>query len=156
MSHTSSDKSILAWSPELRERSHVAGFTMVELMVVVMIVAVLALIALPNYLNSVTKSNRRAAAGCTIEAAQFMERFYTTNLRYDQSRAGAAPVLPQVTCSNSPLYSFALRDLTTTTYTIAATPQGAQASRDTSCGELSINQAGIKSKTGTATVAECW
>ncbi len=156
MSHTSPSYSLFSWSRGSCGRSHVAGFTLIEIIIVVVIVSVLAAIALTSFQNSVMQSNRRAAAGCTIEAAQFMERFYTTNLRYDQSRAGAAPTLPPVSCSNSPLYSFALRDLAATTYTVAATPQGAQASRDTYCGELSINQAGVKSKTGTATVAECW
>ena len=61
---------------------HSQGFTLIELMVVVAIVAILATIAVASYEYAVTKSRRSAAANCLQERAQFMERYYTTNLTY--------------------------------------------------------------------------
>src|SRR3546814_19429854 len=70
------------------DRSPVSGFTLIELMIVVAIVAILAAIAYPSYINHITKTRRAAGAGCALEAAKFMERFYTTNLRSEERRVG--------------------------------------------------------------------
>jgi type IV pilus assembly protein PilE len=136
------------------------GFTLIELMIVVAIVAILAAIAYPSYTNHITKTRRAAGAACAMEAAQFMERFYTTNLRYDETRTGTAVALPQTQCANeiSQFYSIALKAGTTASaYTIEATPQGSQDERDKKCGKLTIDQKGTKTEGGTASNAsECW
>jgi type IV pilus assembly protein PilE len=72
----------------------IKGFTLIELVIVVAIVAILATIAYPSYQDSVRKSRRADAKGVLMEAAQWMERFYTENNRYDQTRAGVAVALP--------------------------------------------------------------
>jgi type IV pilus assembly protein PilE len=126
------------------------GFTLIEMMIVVAIIAVLAAIALPSYQDYVMRSNRAAATACLMEQVQFMERYYTTNLGY----LGAA--LPAGGCMTdlAARYAFALVP-TATTFTLTATPTTAQ--KDTKCGTLSINQAGVKTKTVTATsLSECW
>ena len=41
-------------------------------------------------------------------------------------------------------------------YIITATPTGSQLAKDTQCGTLTINQAGVKGESGTGTVANCW
>ncbi len=125
------------------------GFTLIELMIVVAIIAILAAIAYPAYTQHMVKARRSAGASCLLEQAQFMERYYTTNMSY----TGAA--LPGTPCTNelATHYSFAISaGPTATTYTVSATPQGAQASNDTTCGTLSVNQAGAK----TPTTAGCW
>ena len=60
----------------------------------VLLCGILAMIAYPNYTSHLVRSKRTQAASCLQEAAQYMERFYTTNLRYDQTTNGAAVSLP--------------------------------------------------------------
>lgn len=141
----------------------VAGFSLIELMIVVAVVGILAAIAYPSYMNSVTKSKRRAAQACLAEFATFMERFYTTNLRYDQDTAGTAVALPALDCASAQNagadYSFGFPQGTAptqTTYTLQAAPRTQQASRDAQCGTLTINQTGTRGVSGSAGVSKCW
>src|SRR3546814_661335 len=78
-------------------RKSASGFTLLELMITVAVVAILATIAYASYQDQIIKSRRAAGATCLQERAQFMERFYTTNLSY-LSSAGAAPNIGQ--CDN--------------------------------------------------------
>ncbi|GAB6195259.1 type IV pilin protein [Lysobacter xanthus] len=128
-----------------------AGFTLIELMVVVAIVAILAAIAVPSYQQSVIKSRRNSAAGCMLGVAQYLERYYTTKLTY----VGAA--LPTAQCLNDlgAYYTLSLATPTATTYTVTATPKGAQL-KDTKCNVLTIDQRGTKSVTGSSPVKDCF
>ena len=134
------------------QREAIRGFTLIELVVAMAIVGILAAIAIPAYQDSVRKSRRKAAAACLVEQAVWMERYYTTNLRY----TGAA--LPGGGCQTdlAAFYAFALNGVpNATTYAISATPTAAQ--NDAVCGTLGINQAGVKTESGTAATAnECW
>jgi type IV pilus assembly protein PilE len=145
----------------------VKGFTLIELMIVVAVIAIIAAIGYPSYINSIVKTKRAAAEGCVSQYAGYMERFYTQNLRYDQDTStdanpvvGNAPTLtldcagPQ---SSGADYVITVAAPTASTYTVTATPrkESAQFSRDTACGALSIDQAGTKAATGTMGAA-CW
>lgn len=123
------------------------GFTLLELMIVVTVIAILAGIAISSYEYAMRKSRRATAQGCLMEASQYMERFYTTNLTY----IGAKP--PDEICSaeSQRFYSMTsiAANLTATTYLLQAAPQGKQ-TKD-SCGTMTVNQ------TGTRTPATgCW
>jgi type IV pilus assembly protein PilE len=145
------------------------GFTLIELMIVVAIIAIIAAIAYPSYINSVVKTKRAAAEGCISEYANYMERYYTTNMRYDQDLNGAANAVlaPTLTldcasAANSGAdYTFSVTatkptDTPPNTYTVTATPIGVQLSRDTKCGAVSVNQLGTRAISGSGTVADCW
>jgi type IV pilus assembly protein PilE len=136
-----------------------AGFTLIELMISVAIVAILAAVAYPTYSERVVRSRRAAAAGCLLDLAQFMERVYVTNLRYELDN-GAATTLPAGQCvtdlTGQYTFSFASGQPTQRTFAINAIPQGNQASKDTRCGTLNVTQTGAKGRSGSATVAECW
>ena len=125
------------------------GFTLIELMITVAIVAILASIALPNYQSHVTSTRRTTAQACLLELAQFMERYYSTN---NMSYLSAA--LPTTECRTNLAnhYTFAFASTpTATAYAITATAQGAQATRDSSCTPLQVTQTGARTpSTG------CW
>lgn len=67
-----------------------AGFTLIELMITVAIVAILASVAYPSYKEYVAKSRRSEARTVLSSAQQWMERFYSENFRYDKNSAGTA------------------------------------------------------------------
>jgi type IV pilus assembly protein PilE len=134
------------------------GFTLLELMIAVVVVAILAAIAIPNYQSYIIKTRRAAAAACLLELSQFMERFYTVNLRYNQPDDSAA-ALPNTQCQTDlgGYYNFAIGASTARTYTLSATPQGAQLDKDPyKCGNLTIDQTGKKGAAEGADVGMCW
>lgn len=58
------------------------GFTLIELMIVIVIVAVLMAVALPAYQNSVIKANRGAAQSYLMEIAQKQQLFFNDTRTY--------------------------------------------------------------------------
>ena len=133
-----------------------AGFTLIELMITIAIVAILATIAVSSYQDQIVKSRRAAGAACLQQSAQFLERYYTTHLRYN---ANPAPVIAACDDEVSPHYVVELvpGSLQAKAFTLRAVPQAAQAAKDTLCGTLTINQQGVRGESGTAASADqCW
>lgn len=138
-----------------------AGFSLLELMIVVAIIGIIAAIAVPSYENSVVKTNRKAVTACMLEVSQFMERFYTTNLRYHQDLTGTAVAIPDLGCRKDLEGSYALAfqaTPTASTYSVQATPIGRQLAKDTSCLIMRIDQTGARTVTGSwsATPNNCF
>ena len=102
------------------QRRRQRGFTLVELVITVLIVAILASIALPAYQDQVRKSRRAEVKGEILAMVQCMERFNTANSTYVGGPARCtAPV--------NTFYNVAYANVARTTFTINAVAQGGQA-----------------------------
>jgi type IV pilus assembly protein PilE len=133
------------------------GFTLIEMMVVVAIIAILSAMAWPSYLKHMAKTNRVAAQGCMAEYANYMERYYTSNLRYDQTPAGVANADPHMDCQSQIARNYTLAPASTSTsFTVTATPTTVQLRRDGLCGTLTLDHRGARTASGSAGVAGCW
>ena len=121
------------------------GFTLLELMITVGIVAALAAMAVAGYGFATLKTRRAAAQGCLTEAAGAMERYYTSQMTYQ----GAG--IPACSADVDQYYTidFAAGP-GTNAYTLRATPQGGQAKDK--CGTMTLTERNVR----TPTTAGCW
>jgi type IV pilus assembly protein PilE len=135
------------------------GFTLVELMIVIVIVAMLAAIAVPGYTSQVRKSRRTEARNALLDAAAREERFYATNNYYSVASSDLGYGAAWPTSVGSGYYSLGAACTSggalCTAYTLTATAISTQV-KDTSCTTLSLTSVGVQSSTGNATAATCW
>ena len=108
-----------------------SGFTLIELMVVVAVIAIIASIALPSY-NEHVRAGRRAAALSAVGDLQLQqERWRAEHTKYGVT---ANLTMPEA----SVYYDYAVLPLVgDATYSVTATPKGKQAG-DT-CGILTAS-----------------
>ena len=148
------------------------GFTLIEVMIVVVIVAILAAVAVPSYQDSIRKTRRADAKEALTRIAALQERFFFTNNRYGTLfDLGLVPTagVEQVDSVDGHYTIILAGALTCGTapnqfpcYTLQANPvaAGSQAD-DQMCGSFSNTQTGRRAATkkGDATydtTEECW
>ena len=126
------------------------GFTLIELMIVVAIIAILLTIALPAYNEQIRKSRRAQGKTDLTEQSQILERMFTIDRDYSLAAGslcagGGGPTV------NSPLSGTAWYTISAvctqtgtpyTAYTLTATPNGDQVKDK--CGTLTLTSVGVK------------
>lgn len=145
--------------PQLSRRLQ-PGFTLIELMIVVAIVALLSAIALPSYQSYVERSHRANARAALLQATQWMERAATAQGTYPRSNTTPSQIPAGILAVEGGRYTVAANSTTGATFTFTATPTTVQA--NDRCGAFIIDNAGTRSQ-GTTTVVtspltaqECW
>ena len=121
------------------------GFSLIELMIVVSIVAILLALSYPSYANFVRKSNRAEAVVILLDWAN----------RQDIWRADNPSYSTDMTPGDTDLYTFSMVN-TAVSYTLTATAKDDQAGDKedgVSCTVMTLNQAGI---IGPADYEACW
>lgn len=133
------------------------GFTLVELVITVAIIAILVAIAVPAYNDQVRKARRGQAQADLMELTQLAERYHSVNNSYVGFDT-AATTLPLLRSpkQGTMVYDIDFQNVTRNGYNLRAVPQGGQV-YDTKCMTLTLNSIGQKGITGgSGTTADCW
>ena len=148
------------------------GFTLVELMIVVAVIAILSAVAIPAYDQSVTRARRADAKVALMKLAQLQEAFFSNNNRYaitlaellTSSSEGFTSINGTTAQSPQNYYTLTLAPGTVATrsFTLTAAPYGDMITREgkmsVSCKGLTMDSTGQRgiSGGGTGSIQDCW
>lgn len=134
------------------------GFTLIEAMITVAIVAILTAIALPSYQAYTTRAHRGDARAALVQAAQFVERF-----RAENRGAYTGVALPPGMTTSPPagrvMYDVAVTAATAATYTLSATPRAGSRMAADACGTYTLAHDGQRTAAGQTSGSlfdTCW
>lgn len=146
------------------------GFTLIELMITVAIIAIIMGVALPSYFQQIVKSNRADAKVELLRLAQVQESYFTQNLSYANSLTQLG-LSGDTTETEHQHYTVTVFSTTpggcTGTaaapscqgFTLKATPASSTQLEDSHCTEFTLSNTGLKGTSTGATADEvrmCW
>lgn len=129
------------------------GFSLMELMISVAIVAIIAAVAYPSYMDNVRATRRSDATAALLDTAQRLERCYSANLAYNHANCNGV----FATASPEGYYTISVVR-GAATFTATATATGLQVDDD-DCATFTLNQAGVRTAEtdgGSDNTDECW
>ncbi|QNK00491.1 type IV pilin protein [Dyella telluris] len=127
------------------------GFTLVELAITMVILAILASLALPSYRQYILRGHRADATRALQDVASREESYFFSNSGYTASLT----TLGTNSSVAGQYFTVTLASSSSSVYTATATAQGSQA-KDALCTSFSIDQVGRKTVTGTGSPTDCW
>lgn len=146
--------------PLLRTKLAAAGFTLIEIMITVAVIAIIAAIALPTYFDYVTRSRLVEARANLADMRTRMEQFFLDNRKYPATcvAATATPGATEIKLpGNAKFFSYACAtDVAANTYTLTATDTFSPGTHFV----YTVNEANLRQTTsapsGWHTSANCW
>lgn len=130
------------------------GFTLIELVIVLAVLAILSAIAVNSYRDYVLRSNRTEAMAALKDLAQREEEYFGNRQTYTSS---LSTLNVSATTAND-LYTLQIPASTTTSYTLRATAINSQL-QDNTCRTFELTDVGQQSAEDASTndtTAECW
>jgi type IV pilus assembly protein PilE len=154
-------------------RAHQGGFTLIELMVVVVIATILVSIATASYFDQVRQSRRTEAKTALLDLAGREESYFSTNgsIYTNTATSLGYTALPATTPNG--YYTVTVACIAAQgaalgcdpnagapngpAYYLTATPvAGKTQANDTQCTSFSVDSLGNQFSTGSYTAAQCW
>jgi type IV pilus assembly protein PilE len=143
-------------------RTRINGFTLIEILIVLVIIGVLTAIAIPSYQQYMVRAARHQAEATMLNLSQMEERFFTNNYTY-YAMTTQPPNADPNGWSNFSGDSMGARKYdiiinapipggAANTYIIQASPSNGFA--DSGCGTLSLDNMGVKGSAGSPST--CW
>jgi len=141
------------------------GFTLIEVMIVVVVISILVAIAYPSYKLWINKGRRADGTTALLDLANRMQRYYTENNTFATATIAAGVTATDVlTSATSPQGYYTLSFYpagtppTANAYTLLATRAGVQVG-DTQCGDLMLTSTNVRDIVHNApgvTWDKCW
>lgn len=128
------------------------GFTLIEVMIVVAVVAILASVALPSYTEYIRRGHRADARAGLLQAQQWLERAATATGTYPTT----LPTSLTWSGDASKRYGISLSG-TAAAFTLTAAPTGSQVGDK--CGSYTLTNTGLRGANGATSgtiITECW
>jgi type IV pilus assembly protein PilE len=136
------------------------GFTLIELMIAIAILAILVAIAFPAYQNYVRRAQRSTAKTVLLQAAQWLERYRIANNGYLNADTNLPAGFSRSPATGTIQYDISAIS-TSSGYVLKAVPDPAGIMVNDPCGTLQTDQTGVQlvilggvSQPGL--VATCW
>jgi prepilin-type N-terminal cleavage/methylation domain-containing protein len=124
-------------------RKLIHGFTLIEMLIVIVAVGLLIFIAYPSYTQFLIKLRRSEAWVALAQDQLILEHCYAQNFSYNQP-CETLPVFPHT--SPQGYYQITWANVEAKTYTLSAIPLGNQ-KKDLTCARFTVNQANLKTAT---------
>lgn len=132
------------------------GFTLIELMIVVAVVAILSAVAYPSYAEYIRRGHRADARAGLLQAQQWLERAATATGSYPTT----LPTSLAWASDTAKRYTIGFKGSgTTTSFTLIATRKPGTGQATDRCGDYTLTNTGVQGNDNLgsgATTADCW